>query len=79
MTLTRYLLIQTIGGLEDHLKVAGSSPASGSIPVSLVRECSFFAVVVGDVWLWCCWRCGYVGWHVQTFNTDFKVAGMSKF
>ena len=29
--------------LQDHLKVAGSSPASGSIPESLTWECSSFA------------------------------------
>ena len=31
--------------LQDHLKVAGSSPASGSIPESLNRECSIFSVL----------------------------------
>ena len=38
-------------GPQDHLKVAGSSPASGSIPESLAGECS---INILKFWLW--WR-----------------------
>ena len=52
--------------LQDHLKVAGSSPASGSIPEFLESGCSI-NVLVFTVWWWWSfggdrWRCGVRVW-----------------